>query len=167
MNIPIVLGKGEGQTLLSAFDAALKDCGVHNYNLIYLSSIIPPDSHVIQTDQFQAPAEQYGYKAYVIKAEERSNSIGTAIGAGLGWYQFEDGRGVFVEHHVQANDEKRAGEILQSSITKSIQDLCAFREIPFQQDKAHSAVSITTVQNKPTCVLALTIYHTEAWPNAT
>jgi len=163
MDIPIITGKGEGQTLLSAFDAALKDCGVHNYNLIYLSSIIPPGSHVTLLDQFQAPTEQYGYKAYVIKAEERSANQGAAIGAGLGWYQFEDERGVFVEQHVQAEDENQVKELLRLGITQSIQDLCAFREIPFHKEKMRSAVSTTIVRDKPACVLALALYRTEGW----
>ena len=41
MEINVVNGVGEGQTELSAFDAALKDSGVYNYNIMYLSSVIP------------------------------------------------------------------------------------------------------------------------------
>ena len=44
MDIKVVCGVGSGKTALSAFDSALKDAGVYNYNLITLSSIIPPDS---------------------------------------------------------------------------------------------------------------------------
>lgn len=165
MNIHVISGKGQGRTLLSAFDAALKDCGVYNYNLIYLSSIIPLASHVMSTGRFPAQAEHYGHKAYVVKAEKRSDKVGIVIGAGLGWYQSDDGRGIFVEHHVQSSekDENHVKELLESIIMQSIQDLCAFREIPFSQERMHSNVSIATVQNKPTCVLVLAVYHVEGW----
>ena len=164
MYIYILSGKGEVQTLLSAFDAALKDCGMHNYNLIYLSSIIPPGSRVVRIDRFPTQREQYGHKAYVIKSEARSDKIGVTIGAGLGWYQFDEGgRGVFVEQHVQTGDEKNTKEVLQSIITKSIHDLCAFRDMPFDPTKMGSLLSITKVENKPACVLVLAVYELEAW----
>lgn len=165
MYIHIISGKGEGRTLLSAFDAALKDCGMHNYNLIYLSSIIPPASHVMSTSRFPSQAEHYGHKAYVVKAEQRSDKVGTAIGAGLGWYQFDDERGIFVEHHAQSTEknENHAREVLESIITQSIQDLCEFRDVPFHQEKMGSAVSVATVQDKPACALVLAVYHVEGW----
>jgi arginine decarboxylase len=40
MRIYVTTGKGEGPTPLAAFDAALIDAGIPNYNLIYLSSVI-------------------------------------------------------------------------------------------------------------------------------
>jgi arginine decarboxylase len=42
MQIHVSSGRGEGPTPLAAFDAALRDAGVSNYNLIALSSVIPP-----------------------------------------------------------------------------------------------------------------------------
>ncbi len=50
MKIYISSGRGTGPTSLSAFDAALNEAGVANYNLIRLSSIIPPDSKIILQD---------------------------------------------------------------------------------------------------------------------
>ena len=40
--IVLSTGLGVGPTALAAFDAALLDAGVANYNLICLSSVIPP-----------------------------------------------------------------------------------------------------------------------------
>ena len=42
MKIRLSSGRGEGPTPLAAFDAALLDAGVSNYNLLPLSSVIPP-----------------------------------------------------------------------------------------------------------------------------
>jgi arginine decarboxylase len=41
LEIQVTTGTGEGPTPLAAFDAALLDAGVANYNLILLSSVIP------------------------------------------------------------------------------------------------------------------------------
>ena len=40
MKIKIVRGKSEGETLISSFDKALLKAGIHNFNMIYLSSIM-------------------------------------------------------------------------------------------------------------------------------
>ena len=97
MDIFITSGIGYGKTPLSAFDAALKDAGVHNFNLIYISSIIPSDSS-IKVKKFKATRKQYGDRLYVVRAETRSRESGKCIGAALGWYQLKSGRGIFVEH---------------------------------------------------------------------
>ena len=41
-------GIGEGATELDAFDAALCDAGVGNYNLVCVSSILPPKCQVVR-----------------------------------------------------------------------------------------------------------------------
>ena len=45
--ITITKGAGFGSYEKSAFDAALDDAGVANYNLIRLSSVIPPNSDIV------------------------------------------------------------------------------------------------------------------------
>ncbi len=44
MKIKVTYGIGEGATKLAAFDRALFDAGIANYNLIKLSSVIPENS---------------------------------------------------------------------------------------------------------------------------
>ena len=51
-------GIGKGETALSAFDAALKQAGVYNYNLICLSSIIPPGAIVKEVEYYNAYIRQ-------------------------------------------------------------------------------------------------------------
>ena len=41
LDITVRTGTGSGRTLLSAFDHALLDAGVANFNLVTLSSVIP------------------------------------------------------------------------------------------------------------------------------
>lgn len=47
MEIQISTGIGIGPTQLSAFDSALNNAGVANYNLLKLSSVIPPKSKIV------------------------------------------------------------------------------------------------------------------------
>lgn len=51
MKIYIAPGKGVGATELGAFDAALNDSGIANFNLIRLSSVIPPLTEVVEVDR--------------------------------------------------------------------------------------------------------------------
>ena len=93
MNIPLVTGVGVGSTLLSAFDDALRACGALNYNLIPLSSVIPPASTVVPLPRYTSDPDEHGHRLYVVKAEVRSDDAGKRIGAGIGWYQWGDGHG--------------------------------------------------------------------------
>ncbi len=165
MLIQVVAGQGEGQTLLSAFDAALKSTGVYNYNLLHLSSCIPPAAEVHIVDRYQSLKDQFGHKLYVVIAETRSNEFGKIIGAGLGWYQFADGRGIFVEHTLSSHSAQEVREKLNALIRNSLQDLCGHREIPFLEENMHAYTSLAVVQNRPTCVLAMAVYEAEPWNN--
>jgi arginine decarboxylase len=51
MRIQLVSGAGSARTQLAAFDAALVDAGISNYNLITLSSVIPAGAEIIETDE--------------------------------------------------------------------------------------------------------------------
>lgn len=163
MEIKIIKGIGGGKTMLSAFDSALKDAGVYNYNLITLSSIIPPGSKVLKIRRFKTPVNEYGYKLYVVKAELRSEEAGKFIAAGIGWYQFEDGRGVFVEHEIKGETRIAVESEINLRIKNSLKDLCAFRNIAFQESEIKSVVSSTQIKDRPTCVLALAVFQSEGW----
>lgn len=165
MDIHVVSGAGEGQTLLSSFDAALRATGVHNYNLIYLSSIIPPGSKVVESETYQAPVEDYGQKLYVVRAEAQSDVAGTTIGAGVGWYQLADGRGMFVEHELTSVslDKTAIEQKLRQLINQSLQDLCQFRQITFDSNNVHSRVMAQRVGDRPKTVVAIAAYRVEKW----
>lgn len=163
MEIKVVSGVGTGKTTLSAFDHALKDAGVYNYNLITLSSIIPPGSNVMKVGTFNTPAEEFGHKLYVIKAEIRSEEAGKYIAAGLGWYHLEDGRGMFVEHEIKGETKIAVKSEIDMRIKNSLKDLCKFRGIKFEERKIKSCMSIAHIVDQPTSVLVLAVYKSESW----
>lgn len=163
MNIKVVCGVGEGKTQLSAFDHALKNVGVYNYNLIILSSIIPPGSKVEKIIQYESPKKEYGHKLYVVKAEMRSAEVGKFIAAGIGWYQIKDGRGIFVEHEIKGETKVAVESEINLRIINSLRDLARFRGIKFDESKIQFAIALTQVKNKPTCALALAVFQAEGW----
>lgn len=93
--IRVVRGTGKGPTELSAFDAALASAGVHNYNLVTLSSVIPadPDVEVVGTAPDLGPV---GNELHVVESSAVA-APGEAAAAGIGWARSESGRGIFYE----------------------------------------------------------------------
>ena len=93
--IRVVRGTGEGPTELSAFDAALAAAGIHNYNLVTLSSVIPagPPLEVVDTAPDLGPA---GNELHVVESSAAA-APGKSAAAGIGWARSESGRGIFYE----------------------------------------------------------------------
>jgi arginine decarboxylase len=163
MNIYITSGEGHGSTLLSSFDAALKDANVYNYNLITLSSIIPPKSVVIE-EKLETKDQEYGHKLYVVKAEARSREAGRFIGAAIGWYFFgEDGRGMFVEHNKIGESKESVEEALNNEVTKSLTDMCKFRNLDFDQNKVNIKSKVVKVTSSASCAMVIAAYKSESW----
>lgn len=163
MRIDVVTSKGEGSTLLAAFDHALQNCGVSNYNLIVLSSIIPRGSELRKIEKYQAQSEEFGHRLYVVKADQRCDKIGRAIAAGIGWYQFEDGRGIFVEHETEGENEQEVRSIVEQRIHHTLKDMCKYRHVEFDESKLNSAISTISVTRHPACALAIAVYQSQKW----
>ena len=92
--IRVVWGTGRGPTAVAAYDAALAQANVHNYNLVHVSSVIPADATVeaVGTAPDLGPA---GNRLTVVEgaATEAGPDL---VSAGLGWSTGE-GPGLFYE----------------------------------------------------------------------
>ncbi len=77
-NFIIVSGSGRGRTHLNAFDAALHDAGISRYNLIRVSSILPPGAR--EQNSIALPAGSLLPIAY---GSIESSEEGTLITAGI------------------------------------------------------------------------------------
>ncbi len=158
MIINISDGIGTGPTKLSAFDSALNHAGVANFNLLRLSSVIPPKSEIkIHTG---IPKEllsgKWGDRLYVVMAEMRVDTPNTEAWAGIGWVQDVDtGRGLFVEH--EGSSEKT----VRRDIQQSLEALMATRNINFGQ--IHMHVTGRTCEHEPVCALVVAVYESEIW----
>lgn len=157
MKINLSASTGLGPTELSAFDNALFNMGVANYNLIYLSSVIPPESEIVEHD---GPVEhiegQWGDKLYVVRAEWRQSTPGKEAWAGIGWVQeMESGKGLFVEHEGETHEE------VEQSIRDSLNTLMQTRGVNF--GPINMRLSGATCEVKPVCALVMAVYQSEGW----
>lgn len=164
MEIQVISSFGTGKTDLSAFDNALYNAGVHNYNLIILSSIIPTGAIMKKVSRYTPETtNEWGHKLYAVKWDIRSNEIGKFISSGLGWYQREDGSGVLVEHDASGYDRKEVESDILATIEKSITDLCHFRKIKFDKSKMKYSYKIGKVEKKSGCAMAIAVFEAEGW----
>lgn len=155
LNIKIVRGVGMGQTSLSAFDAALWKAGIANYNLIYLSSIIPPNSKIEFIENLNENNINIGHKLYVVMARCEQMKVGKEAWAGLGWIQRKDGSGIFVEHY--ANNEKELDKLLQISL----EDVISHRLGEWGTMK--KVTSGIRCVDKPVCAIVAAVYKSDKW----
>lgn len=159
MKIYVSSGLGTGTTTLSAFDDALALAGVNNFNLLRLSSVIPPNAEIVELDG-PAPkfeGSEWGDRLYTVYAEMRTATPGQEAWAGVGWVQFgDDSRGLFVEH--ESHDEQS----VRSDIEKSLKGLLKNRSNIDNPEIKMRVIGVKCV-DQPVCALVVAAYQTERW----
>ena len=80
--IPVVKSTGTGGTTLSAFHEALVAVDLGHYNLLRLSSVIPPATAVDPTGKAQVPVGEWGDKMYCVYAAQFATTMGRAASKG-------------------------------------------------------------------------------------
>ncbi len=150
-------GTGEGQTPLSAFDHALYSAGVANFNLIRLSSVIPPGSVVRSV----APADQlaggFGDALYCVYATGWASEPGTEVWAGVGWSRGSDGagHGLFVEHTGATEADVR------HQLKSTLADMGARRGGGFRY--GGEVLASARCQGLPACAVVVATYRSVDW----
>jgi arginine decarboxylase len=92
--IYVASGAATGPTELSAYDAALAEANLHNYNLVAVSSIVPADATVERVDA--APDLGPAGNRLTVVQSHAATASGGRICAGLGWAT-GPGPGLFYE----------------------------------------------------------------------
>lgn len=159
MKIYVSSGVGTGETTLSAFDHALALSGVNNFNLLRLSSVIPPNAEIVVLDgeKPQFEGSTWGDKLYAVYAEMRVDTPGQEAWAGVGWVQFgDDNRGLFVEH--EGHDEQS----VRSDIEKTLKGLLKNRNNTSSPEIKMCVVG-AKCQDQPVCALVVAAYKAESW----
>jgi pyruvoyl-dependent arginine decarboxylase len=153
LDISIRTGSGSGRTPLSAFDSALQSAGVADFNLVTLSSVIPPGSrlrHVSNT----LPGG-HGDLLFCVRAEAHAEQIGDTAWAGLGWCVDETGGGLFVEHH-GASEASVARQI-----ELSLGDMNAKRGGRY--GPVQMALASAESTGEPACAVVVAAYRVSSW----
>lgn len=155
LNIHLSCGGGDGPTPLAAFDAALIDAGVANYNLLYLSSVIPANARIVRAKHPVQPHD-HGRRLYVVMSEMRQTQQGRHAHAGIGWVQEgTDGRGLFVELHDDDRDR------LEADLHATLGAMRLSRDIEF--GPVQTAISSRLCSTRPVCALVVAVFACEAW----
>lgn len=150
MNIILSTGSGAGPTAWAAYDAALISAGVVHYNMIRLSSIIPPHSRV-HREKYQTPADDYGKRLYVVTSYMHQEQSGQWAHAALGWLQEErTGCGLFIE--LQGENLTR----LQSDLRATEDAMRRCRQICY--GPLQSEIASIPCRQQPVCALAIAVY---------
>jgi arginine decarboxylase len=163
MNIYVISTTGSGNTTLSAFDNALKNAGIYNYNLIPLSSVIPMNATVVKRKRFASLTNELGYRLYVVKADIRTSQIDKYISSGLGWYMTRNEGGIFVEHAIETDTKDAAINQLTYKISASIEDMCKFRGEKYNKKNIRMSMAVSEPSIHPRCALSIAVYKAEPW----
>ncbi len=156
MNISITAGAGVGPTELAAFDHALVNAGVANFNLIYLSSVLPPGSIVQDLDKAAHPVGDWGDRLYIVCAQMRTQQRNQEVWAGIGWMQDpETKKGLLVEHEGHNEDEVRA------DIKNTLEALAQNRNMKF--GPMHMKVIGKKCVAIPVCALVIAVFESAQW----
>ena len=158
MIIRVSTGIGTGPTKLAAFDSALHKMGIENFNLIVLSSVIPPGSEILVIkDKPKKVAGKWGDRLYLVMAEARVDTPNQEAWAGIGWVQNKKtGKGLFVEHEGSSKDSVR------QDITASLSALVKTRRST-EFGKINMVVNGAICKYKPICVAVTATYMTTPW----
>mgnify|MGYP001606046721 CR=1 FL=1 len=104
-------GVGRHKEKLASFELALRDAGIEKYNLVYVSSIFPPNCKIISKDEglkYLSPGEILYCVMARVENNERNRlsaaSIGVAIPSDSAQY------GYLSEHHTYGETDEVAGE---------------------------------------------------------
>ncbi len=154
--IQMSCGVGRASTPLAAFDAALREVGAANFNLVQLSSVIPAGSEIRQVGQI-APRGRWGDRLYCVYAEAHAEVQGESAAAGVGWMLSDDGsgKGLFVEHHASTEAEVAA------QIKASLADMATGRDGGFGAPQVR--ITSAVCAERPVCVLVLAAYPCGWW----
>lgn len=159
MQIQISEGLGMGPTELSAFDQALVHAGVANFNLIYLSSVLPPGSEVHFEPKPKTPKGGWGDRLYVVMAQKRTGQRNQEAWAGIGWIQDTKTRhGLLVEHEGHSEDEVKA------DIEHSLTALARNRNMQFGPQQMH--IVGTKCIDLPVCALVVAVFESASWESS-
>jgi arginine decarboxylase len=159
MQIRVGAATATGATALAAFDRALQQVGVHDLNLIPLSSVVPVGASVIRSTC--DPGEfRIGDRLSCVLATERVTEPGTEAWAGLGWALNSAGGGLFVEAH------GRSRRHVEFELDATLEQLTLDR-VRGEWDKPELEVVGIAYEHEPVCALAIAVFETMPWSSCT
>jgi arginine decarboxylase len=104
-------GLGRHREKLASFELALRDAGIEKFNLVHVSSIFPPNCHIMESDDGLEELNP-GQIVFCVMSRAESNEPGRRLAAAIGLAIPQDKRmhGYLSEHHQYGQLAKEAGD---------------------------------------------------------
>lgn len=104
-------GVGVHKDRLASFEAALRDAGIEKCNLVYVSSILPPNCQIISKEEGLKSLFP-GQVTFCVMARSDTNEPNRLISAAIGVAVPKDKNdyGYLSEHHTYGETAKKSGE---------------------------------------------------------
>lgn len=127
-------GVGTHKAELRSFELALREAGIEKYNLVAVSSILPPDCRIISKNEGLKELVP-GMLTFVVMARCSSNEPHRLIAASIGCAKPADPNayGYLSEHHAFGETEKLAGDFAEDL---AVSMLASTLGMEYDEDKA-------------------------------
>jgi arginine decarboxylase len=110
----LTMGVGRATAKLASFEAALRDAGIAEYNLVRVTSIFPPRCKIISREKGVKLLDP-GQILHIVLADNATNEPNRLIASSVGLATPKDKNtyGYLSEHHSYGETEERAGEFAE------------------------------------------------------
>ncbi|MDV0443324.1 pyruvoyl-dependent arginine decarboxylase [Methanorbis rubei] len=128
-------GTGVHKDKLVSFEMALRNAGLAPYNLVTVSSIMPPDADIISREE-GLPHLSPGEIVFCVMARDQTNVVGQKVAAsvGLAVPQIHDKQhGYLSEYHARDVSSRECGEYAEDLAATM---LATIFDIPFDPETA-------------------------------
>lgn len=114
-------GVGEHPDQLVSFESALRDAGIEKFNLVTVSSILPPNCQIV-TPQEGLKHLNPGQIVFCVLARTQTNEPNRLIASAVGVAVPQDGNnyGYLSEHHTFGETAKKAGDYAEDLAAKML-----------------------------------------------
>ena len=155
--IRVSRGAGAGPTRLAAFDKALHAAGVAGFNIVRLSSVIPPYAVVCEVTGDAQVQGAEGDVAYCVYAAAYASTPGEQAWAGIAWALHADasGGGLFVERTAASES------VVRRELDATLETMSITRGHLYRP--AGQTVSSAICVDHPVCAVVVATYGTAAW----
>ena len=148
-------GVGSHKDKLASFEQALRMAGIEKYNLVYVSSILPPKCKIVSRNEGLKHLSP-GQIVYTVLARESTNEANRLVTAAIGLAQPADkeGYGYLSEHHSFGETAKLAGEYaedLAATMLATTQGIEFDSETAWDERKEVYRASGKIIKTRHTC----------------
>lgn len=107
-------GVGVHKNKLQSFELALREAGIEKQNLVYVSSIYPPNCELVSLEE-GVKALHPGQITFCVMARNQTNEKGRLVGSACGMAIPADKQhyGYISEHHSFGEEEKELGDFAE------------------------------------------------------